>query len=146
MLSLTPENFRALRVNFAPSGELDLELGNARSSLSIEALKASANKVTIVLHLKLLGAEDFALSVDFAADFKVEDKSIESFEVNDQILLNTFIQVNAPAIAYPFLRAYISTITVNSGVSQILLPPVNFQALFDKKRAANAVPTPTILQ
>jgi preprotein translocase subunit SecB len=146
MLSLTPEKFRASRVALGPIDELDLQLGDRKTSLAIEALKAAADKVTILIKLKLIIEEGIGMSVAFAADFEVEDEEKPNFEVNDEVLKNTFIQVNAPAIAYPFLRAYVSTITVNSGYEQVLLPPVNFQAIFDKKRKAGEVTTSTTVR
>lgn len=140
MLQLSPERFRAERLQVGPLAELDFDLGNRKSSLSVEALKAGSASVTILIHLKLAIDESTGISVDFAADFAVTDTELlESFEVTDEVLLNTFIQVNAPAIAYPFLRAYVSTVSVNSGYSQVLLPPVNFQAIFNRRKKESDV-------
>lgn len=41
---------------------------------------------------------------------------------------DTFINTNAPAILYPYIRAYISTISVLSGIKVINLPSINFAA------------------
>ncbi|NWK80324.1 protein-export chaperone SecB [Aquitalea sp. LB_tupeE] len=45
-----------------------------------------------------------------------------------------FANVNSPAIAYPFLRASIATILLNAGYEPPLLPAVNFQAAFNRRR------------
>lgn len=146
MLRLIPEKFRAASVALGPIDELDLQLGQRSTSLAVEALKASANKVIILIKLKLVVEEDIGMMVDFAAAFNVTDDDVLDFEVDDEVLKNTFIQVNAPAIAYPFLRAYVSTISVNSGYEQVLLPPVNFQAIFDKKKKAGEITASTLVR
>jgi preprotein translocase subunit SecB len=33
---------------------------------------------------------------------------------------------NAPAIAFPYLRSFVSTVTINAGAPQIILPTYNF--------------------
>lgn len=43
-------------------------------------------------------------------------------------------KVNAPAIAFPFIRAFISTVTLNAGYSPVILPSYNFT----KFKASNA--------
>lgn len=141
MLRLIPEKFRAAHLALGPAAELDLQLGERKSGLSVEAVKAASDKITILLRLRLIIEDEVGVSVDFAADFNVSNESIPDFEVNEDVLKDTFIQVNAPAIAYPFLRAFVSTISVNSGYEQVLLPPVNFQALFDKKKGTSEVST-----
>jgi len=61
-------------------------------------------------------------------------------EINEEFKSSRFAFINAPAIAYPFLRAYISTITLNSGLSPVMLPSVNFIHLWEEKeREKNSV-------
>lgn len=136
MLKLIPERFRAINIALGDIEELDLKLGKRKNAFTVDALRLSSEQITIVLRLKLAVTDDVGLAVDYAADFNVADESVDNFEVTDETLKDTFIQVNAPAIAYPFLRAYVSTLTVNSGYEQILLPPVNFQAMFNKRKEA----------
>lgn len=38
----------------------------------------------------------------------------------------TFFMYNAPAILFPYIRAYISTLTAQSGIDAIVLPTINF--------------------
>lgn len=37
----------------------------------------------------------------------------------------SFFNVNAPAILFPYVRAYISTLTALSGINPIILPTIN---------------------
>ena len=54
----------------------------------------------------------------------------ESDNVIDEKFKNgTFPKVNAPAIAFPYLRAYISNLTMQSGYEPLLLPSINFVEL-----------------
>jgi preprotein translocase subunit SecB len=43
----------------------------------------------------------------------------------DEMTKNIFTNVSAPAILFPYIRAYISTLTALSGRSPILLPTIN---------------------
>jgi len=47
----------------------------------------------------------------------------------EESLLTNFFYVNAPAILFPYLRAYISTLTTLSGFETITLPTINFTFL-----------------
>lgn len=38
---------------------------------------------------------------------------------------NVFYRINAPAILFPYVRAYISSLTALSGISPIILPTLN---------------------
>jgi len=143
MLRLIPEKFRAVSLALGPVEELDLQLGERKTSMAVTALRLAADKVRILIQLKLIVEDGIGMAVDFAADFDVDDEGVPGFEVTDDVLKDTFIQVNAPAIAYPFLRAFISTISVNSGYDQVLLPPVNFQAIFDKKKKSGEITAST---
>lgn len=46
--------------------------------------------------------------------------------LTDEFKQSSFVRISSPAIAFPFLRSYINTITTNSGISPIILPSFNF--------------------
>lgn len=58
-----------------------------------------------------------------------------SEDITDEFIRGNFPNVNAPAIVYPYIRAYISNLTVNGGYPAIIIPAVNFQYLAEKQRA-----------
>jgi len=72
---------------------------------------------------------------------KIEDENktllIEIIAVSDYIFdseidketLNKLFYINAPALLFPYIRAYISTLTVLSGIKPITLPTLNLSAL-----------------
>ncbi len=41
--------------------------------------------------------------------------------------LGNYLYLNAPAIVFPYIRAYISTLSTLSGITPILLPTLNLQ-------------------
>ena len=47
-------------------------------------------------------------------------------EITDSLLQSPFMQQSPPAIAFPYLRAFILTLSSNVGIDPIILPPVNF--------------------
>jgi len=66
-------------------------------------------------------------------DFELRVKAIAHFEcdenINQEFMQSDFVFINAPAIAFPYLRAFISNITLNSGYNPVILPAFNFVAM-----------------
>ena len=67
--------------------------------------------------------KDFDLVFQVAFVFSTEDEVTEEFKFSD------FPKINAPAIAFPFIRAYISNLTLQSGFEPVILPSINFVKL-----------------
>lgn len=61
-------------------------------------------------------------------------------DISSDFQKSAFIFVNSPAIAYPFMRAFVANIMLLSGYDPIMLPTVNFQKLFNdqKKKLAKS--------
>ena len=71
----------------------------------------------------VLSSVGYTLHIEFTSFFETEDSITEEFK-------SSYIpSVNAPAIAYPFFRAFVSNLALNAGYDPIILPTVNFQAL-----------------
>jgi preprotein translocase subunit SecB len=81
--------------------------------------EASKNEFLIVFNIKLSTLE-FNLNIEYLARFETDE------EIDDSFKDTNFVNINAPAIAYPFLRAFISNITVNAGFKPVILPTLNF--------------------
>lgn len=64
--------------------------------------------------------EEFDLNVEMVFLFEADVNLPEDFANSP------FININAPAIAFPFLRAFISNFTLQAGYAPVLLPSVNF--------------------
>ena len=62
------------------------------------------------------------IEVDAIATYALEGELSEK-------ILNTFFYINAPAILFPYLRAYVATLTALSGMAPINLPTLNLTQL-----------------
>ena len=47
-------------------------------------------------------------------------------ELSAEFLESHFTKINAPAIAYPYLRSFITNVLVSAGYPAVYLPTVNF--------------------
>lgn len=76
----------------------------------------------VIFKLMVLHEGDFTLDVQYGAWFKLDENITEEFKTSQ------FPSINAPAIAFPFLRSFISTLTLNAGFAPAILPSINFVA------------------
>ena len=66
----------------------------------------------------------FDLIIEAFFNFEiVDEKMTEDFK------LSSFPKINAPAIAFPYLRAFVSNLTLQSGLEPVILPSINFVQL-----------------
>jgi len=77
-------------------------------------------------------SEGMAVKLGFRSKFATDSV------VDDEFKKSGFPYVNAPAIAYPFLRVFVSNLTLNAGYSPVMLPSVNFVTLKEKVMADSA--------
>lgn len=71
---------------------------------------------------------DFNLSLEAIFNFNLDTNITEEFKVSD------FPKINAPAIAFPYIRAYISNLTLQSGYKPVMLPSINFVSLAENEK------------
>ena len=84
-------------------------------------------KLNFQLHLGIkIEDQNKAINIEIqaVADYVFE----EGIEMKK---LNNFFFINAPALLFPYIRAYISTLTNLSGVEPINLPTLNMSRLGD---------------
>jgi preprotein translocase subunit SecB len=105
------------RVNSDPSKKISLEF-KPEGFLNKEA-------ATFQLHLGVKIEDEnksFKVEIDAIANYTFESNAgLEN--------LNSFFYVNAPALLFPYIRAYISTLTNLSGFEPINLPTLNMTGL-----------------
>lgn len=80
------------------------------------------NDFTIIIELNVSSKDYFNIDVVAFGNFTLNRPSIDN-EVKP------FIDVNAPAIMFPYVRSFLSTLTANlgAGFPPIILPPQIFQ-------------------
>lgn len=80
----------------------------------------------------------FELEVDVVTkddndSFEVNLTAVGSFSFANLELdgdnLNPFFLINAPALLFPYVRAYITTLTALSGISPVILPTINLTGM-----------------
>lgn len=71
----------------------------------------------------------YELQLGYVAEFETDE------DVSTEFKNSQFPIVNAPAIAYPYLRSFVSLLTLNSGYETLVLPTVNFQAMAQQAEA-----------
>jgi preprotein translocase subunit SecB len=82
----------------------------------------------VSFHSKIMHKENFQCEVIYLAEFTTDGDLDEKFRHSG------FANVNAPAIGYPFLRAFLANLLLNSGLEQSFLPSINFEALWKEKK------------
>lgn len=86
-----------------------------------------ANFFSVEFFLKMKKDDVFELSLKASAHFTAEKK----IEKSDRT--SPFFKINAPAIAFPYLRSFVSNLTLNSGYNPIILPTFNFVQMAQEK-------------
>lgn len=86
------------------------------------------NVFYIIFTFEIEHPKDFKLTAKYVSIFKTSDK------IDDKFRASEFTTINAPAIAFPFLRSFVATITLNSGFTPAILPSINFMDFKNKKQ------------
>lgn len=68
----------------------------------------------------------FTLSAEIIFSFTVDT------EIDEQFKTSNFVKINAPAIAFPYVRSIITTITMQCGYQGVILPSINFVKASEK--------------
>lgn len=84
-------------------------------------LEENPRQFKILFDFEYITADKKYLRVDFHSYFVTDSDIDEGFRTSK------FPVVNAPAIAFPFLRAFLANLLISSGHQPILLPSINFQ-------------------
>jgi len=100
-------------INEGLESSLDMDLDFSKE-------KGFLNHFNVIFSLSMKKEDEFDLSLKANAHFTTDKDISES----DQS--SPFLKVNAPAIAFPYLRAFVSNLTLNSGYNPIILPTFNF--------------------
>jgi preprotein translocase subunit SecB len=108
LLRGTEKSDGEFNINITPSGIIDKD--ESRFQLTLD-LKLTDNTEQTVINIEAIGF------FSFEGDYKA---------------VENFLFLNAPAILYPYLRAYISSLTALSGLDTITIPTMNLSGLKDQ--------------
>lgn len=79
-----------------------------------------ARKFKIVFDFEYITTDRKYLRIDYQSYF------ITDSDINEDFRNSKFPIINAPAIAFPFLRAFLANLLVSGGYPPVLLPSINF--------------------
>lgn len=123
--------------------EISLQLQGSRverlllnKDIELESSKSNVKSLSVFTKFPNSDSEsrDFLVTFEIILSLsqgyllEIEHSSIFTSNVNldKKFQESNFPKVNAPAIAYPFLRTFIANFLLNSGYEPIILPSINF--------------------
>lgn len=89
--------------------------------------KENTNRFDVVFNIRVC-TKEFEMIARFCSIFQTKS------EISLEFQKSHFPIVNAPAIAFPFIRAIVSTITLQGGYTPLMLPSVNFVKFNEKNK------------
>jgi len=81
----------------------------------------------ILFSISVVSEEMFKVDIEYASKFSCSENITSGF------IESSFPRVNAPAIAYPFLRSALANIMLQSGHDPVILPSYNFTKTKEKE-------------
>lgn len=101
--------------------------------LSVGVPEGDSKKFAITFQLNAFNnqARKIQTEVEFWAYFEAEQ------DLTKEFLESHFTSVNAPAIAFPYLRSFLTNILVSAGYPALYLPTINFSATAKAEREAS---------
>lgn len=118
---------KVVSLNLTRMSQTDLDaVKDFDFSFSPAFSESNLTEFLIIFDLSLKLENEFILTVEYMARFSTDA------DIDDEFKTSHFVKGNAPAIAYPYLRAYIGNLTLNSGFAPAVLPTVNFTQYLSK--------------
>jgi len=90
----------------------------------------SDREFMVLFKIALYTKDGTEIYLEYAGFFEADHAIKQDF------MNSSFPVVNAPTILYPYIRSFVSTLTMNAGMPTVILPTVNFQALANQKKQA----------
>lgn len=110
-------------------------IGESRIRLDVEAPRIEG-KIEINVNKETKQTDEDKYLIKLETYIINESKTLEIevtmygyFEISPKVspeIRRSFVELNAPTIMFPYIRAYISSLTGLSGLSPVIIPAVNF--------------------
>ncbi|WP_274804068.1 protein-export chaperone SecB [Pseudoalteromonas rhizosphaerae] len=113
------------------SNSKDSESGVEEFSVSSAFSDEDEHHYQVEFRMKIVSSDGALINLKYLANFSREEG------IDDEFKKSPFLFVNSPAIAYPYLRASVSSVLINSGLENIILPTINFQAMYNEEIKPN---------
>lgn len=92
------------------------------AQISVEIQKSEANQYIVFLTVSVEKQNEYAASVTIAGFCEIDDNTPN---------LHDLLNINAPSILFPYARAELTLITAQPETDPIVLPVINFQAMYE---------------
>jgi len=121
------------KLNLSESGspEESQEGGAYKLGLNVFLDPIRPNTFGVLFEIDLTHHNEFKLLLHYLSWFE-SPEPIQKEDVD-----SPFARINAPAIAFPYLRSFVSLVTLNSGFRLAILPTVNFVKMYQEFEAGN---------
>lgn len=131
--SYTLSSITLIESQFKRAPQIDIEDKGFSSKIDINIEhQREGNKIFIILSLSFnAGTSSDSNQISSLV------KMLGAFEfnhINDDLPLDKFINLNGPAIIFPFIREHLASISMKAGINPILLQPVNFVKLAEERK------------
>lgn len=129
-----PNTPHVFSLDWKPKLDFDLEMHNAKLEDDLHEVTLS-----ITVNVGIEDAKDASKEPQHA--FLVEIKQAGIFfiqGIEDQKQLDYILSTTAPTILFPYAREVISSIVTKGGFPQLIIPPMNFEAMYQQHLAENA--------
>ena len=119
---------KSLKVDIDPSVSKDTKYDDLEVKMDSSFVYDNEKEFTVSYDVTINDTGKLIdIYISIMANFITRDVITEEFKKSN------FLKVNIPAIVFPYIRSYITTITVNSGINPIVLPLINFAKPSEKK-------------
>lgn len=128
-------NIILLKSEFNRSKIIHFESEKFESKININIKKSeNANLLSIFLSVSFVAGVNILKEKEKEIKFDIEMLGTFKFSSIPKETVETFGDISAPAIIFPFIREQLSSLSAKAGIPPILLPPVNFVELAKKKK------------
>lgn len=86
----------------------------------------------VLFSLRIINQDGLSITTEYVAWFETEA------DISEESINSPFARINAPAMAFPFLRAFISLLSLNAGFKPVIIPTLNFVELYEKSKIENS--------
>lgn len=109
-------------------------IGNSKIELDIKAQKIEGEtEISIANEIRRIGDNEFEIELNTTVVNESKTMNIqvsmtgyfEVLPILDENKKAALINLNAPAIMFPYIRAYISSLTGLSGLAPVIIPAIN---------------------
>lgn len=101
-----------------------------KTKIGVQVKKTDADKYTVMLQVTAEKDNEYEASVSISGYCEIDDNAPQK---------DLILQVNAPAILFPYVRAQLSLLTAQPETEPIVLPVINFQEIYELSKEGSPV-------